>query len=264
VTAVKDAAGTIGRTLDSVAAQTWPALEHVVIDGGSRDGTLAILEARRGQLAVLLSEPDRGIADAFNKGLVLARGEVVTFVNADDWLEPDQLALGMAALERTGADFVFGDLICHDASGTGLHRIVGDPDYARRIDRIMPAVNHPTMLVRRAVFDAVGGFDLRWRACMDYDWLLRAHRAGFVGAYAPEVTGHLTLGGVSDAHFALATRELRLIAIEQGLHPLTAWALWAVRLGRAWAQRRLGAVLPRPIHAALRRLVNPSHRRVAG
>jgi glycosyltransferase len=264
VTAVKDAAGTIGRTLDSVAAQTWPALEHVVIDGGSRDGTLAILEARRGQLAVLLSEPDRGIADAFNKGLVLARGEVVTFVNADDWLEPDQLALGMAALERTGADFVFGDLICHDASGTGLHRIVGDPDYARRIDRIMPAVNHPTMLVRRAVFDAVGGFDLRWRACMDYDWLLRAHKAGFVGAYAPEVTGHLTLGGVSDAHFALATRELRLIAIEQGLHPLTAWALWAVRLGRAWAQRRLGAVLPRPIHAALRRVVNPSHRRIAG
>lgn len=74
ITVTRNCAATVGDCLASVAAQTWPYREHVVIDGASTDGTLALLEARRAQLAVLVSEPDQGIYDALNKGIVQARG----------------------------------------------------------------------------------------------------------------------------------------------------------------------------------------------
>ena len=261
VTVVRDCAGSLERTMASVLAQTYRPIEYVVIDGGSTDGTLEIIRRYADRLAYWVSEPDRGISDAFNKGGAATRGDFIGLLNADDWMAPDQVEQAVAALERSGADFVFGDLICHDPTGRPVHRIAGDPDYARRIESRMPEVNHPTLLARRQVYDRAGRFDTQYRAAMDYDWLLRAHVAGCRGVYEPRVVAHMTLAGVSDRAYRRALAEVRAIAVKHGQPAATAWALYGYRIVKGAAQRALRRLAPEPTYARLRGLVNWSYRR---
>ena len=260
VTVCRNAAATLKAALLSVAAQRGRAIEHIVIDGASTDGTREILARWEPRLAVLVSEPDQGISDAFNKGVACATGAHLTFVNADDRLAPGQIDRAVATLEASGADGVFGDLICEDEAGRPLHRIAGDPDYARTIDRRFPPMNHPTLLVRRDLFQEIGGFDRSLKVAMDYDWCLRAHRAGARFVHDPTIAGHYRLGGASDRNWLTAAAELRDIALRHGLPARTAWSLWAGRVARAGTQRLLASALPERVHAGLRRLANPSHR----
>jgi glycosyltransferase involved in cell wall biosynthesis len=259
VTAVRNRAATLARTIESVLAQTYPRVEHVVIDGASSDGTLEVIGRYADRLAYWRSEPDQGISDAFNKGLAAARGDCIGLLNADDWLEPEQVERAVAALARSGADFVFGDLLYHDPAGRTLFRIRGDAGYARALARGMPDVNHPTLLARRRVYERVGGFAPAWRCAMDYDWLLRVHRAGFRGAYAPEILGHMTLAGVSDRDYLRALAEVRAIAIAHGEPALRAWPLYLYRVAKGSAQRALRRAAPAGLYDALRRRVNPSY-----
>jgi glycosyltransferase involved in cell wall biosynthesis len=256
VTVALNRAATIERTIESVLRQTYAPLEYIVIDGGSSDGTVDVLRRYGGRIAHWRSEPDRGISDAFNKGLALAKGAAIGLINADDWLAPEQIANGVAALERSGADFVFGDLLYHDAAGRALFRIRGDPHYARTIDRGMPDVNHPTLLAWREVYARVGGFDPAYRFAMDYDWLLRVHRAGFRGVYEPRLVGRMTLEGASDRRYRQALAEVRRIAIRHGQPALAGWAWFGYRLGKGMARRGLERLAPATLHERLRRRVN--------
>ena len=256
ITVALNRAATVERTIESVLGQIYRPIEYIVIDGGSRDGTVELIAKHADRLASWISEPDRGISDGFNKGLVRASGALIGLVNADDWLAPDQIATGVAALERSGADFVFGDLIYHAADGRRLFRIKGDPDYAKAIGRGMPDINHPTVLARRAVYRQIGGFDPALRCAMDYDWLLRAHRAGFRGVYEPALVGHMTLEGVSDQRFRRALAEVREIAIRHGEPAPAAWALYGYRLLKGGSRRLLERLLPAGLHERMRRRVN--------
>jgi len=259
VTAVRNGAATIERSIRSVLEQTYGPIEYIVIDGASSDGTTEIIRRYEAALAFWSSEPDRGISHAFNKGLARARGDLVGFLNADDWMEPDQIKTAIAALDRTGADFVFGDLTYHGPEGRPVHRVQGDPDYARVIDSRMPEVAHPTLLARRAIFDEIGGFDDRYRRAMDYDWLLRAHRAGFRGACAPGLVGHMSLSGRSDVDFVRALGEVRIISVGHGRPLLTAWSAYLFRVAKGGLQRLSARLLPRAAHIWLRRRVNRSY-----
>lgn len=259
ITAVRNGAGTLERMLLSVQAQTHQPIDHVVIDGGSDDGTVEIIRRHQDHISFWLSEPDRGISEAFNKGLTRATGTWIGFLNADDWVAPEQIEKALTAARTSGADFVFGDLLYHDREGRRLHRIKGDPHYARRIRRGMPDLNHPTLLAHRRVFAAIGGFDLRYRAAMDYDWLLRAHLAGFAGRYEPKVVGHMTLDGISDRAFVRALAEVRHIAQRQGQPATLAQAFFVFRVVKGLGQRGLKAAMPAPLHGALRRLINRSY-----
>jgi len=147
-------------------------------------------------------------------------------------------------------------LVYHAKDGRSRFRIKGDPDYARAIGRGMPDVNHPTLLARRVVYERVGGFDPAWRCAMDYDWLLRAHRAGFRGLYEPALVGHMTLEGVSDQRFRRAFAEVRAIAIRHGQPPLAAWALYGWRLTKGSTRRLLERLLPAELHERMRRRIN--------
>jgi glycosyltransferase len=112
VTVVYNNADTIGDAVRSVLEQDHADIEHVVIDGASTDGTLAVLEPFRDRIAHLVSEPDDGIYDAMNKGIGLSSGEVVGFLNADDmFLHPGVASRIVRELEETGADCTFGDLV---------------------------------------------------------------------------------------------------------------------------------------------------------
>ncbi len=258
VTVVRNGEKTLARTIASVREQNIAALEYIIIDGGSTDRTLDIIRANTDIVSSWISEPDRGISDGFNKGISRARGKYVQLLNADDWLSPGQLAFGLETLETTGAAFVFGDLLYHDENGIPLYRVSGDPGYARSIARIMPALNHPTVMVRRAVYERHGLFDLGFRYAMDYEFMLRIHRAGCRGIYDPRMEGHMALEGASDSNAVSALRESRDIAIRHGYPPLRAKTEFCYRLLKGKVRRSLEKLLPGPASLALRHLVNRS------
>lgn len=256
VTAVRNGAKTLARTIESIRAQNLPGLEYIVIDACSTDATPDIVQANSDLVAILKIEKDRGISDGFNKGIALSRGRYVTILNADDWLSPGQLAAGIETMERSGADFVFGDLMYHDARGNAVYRICGEPDYADRIGHVMPGLNHPTVIVRRSAYEKHGLFDLDLRLAMDYEFLLRLHRAGCKGAYDPRMVGHMSLDGASDALSERALAEVREISIRHGEPALSAWFRYGIRLMRGRTRRILERTIPATLLVRLRRISN--------
>jgi glycosyltransferase involved in cell wall biosynthesis len=256
VTTVWNGERSLRRTIDSVRAQHLPGLEYLIIDAGSRDATLDIIRESTDVVTFWKSEPDRGISDGFNKGIALSQGDYVALLNADDWLSPGQLEQGVATLDKTGADFVFGDLLYHDSKGRALYRICGDPSYARRIGNVMPALNHPTVIVRRSAYERFGLFDLGLRVAMDYDLLLRFHRAGCIGVYEPRIEGHMTLEGASDKQSRRGLAEVRDIAIRHGGWPPREWLRYFFRLTKGEIRRPLQHVLPAPLFERLRGRIN--------
>lgn len=199
VTAVFNRVATIAEALDSVRGQTWRDREHIVIDGGSTDGTLAILESRRHELATLVSERDSGVYDALNKGLARCKGDVVGFLHADDvYAGPAVLARIAAVFVDPKVDAVYGDLQYLSArSGRVVRRWRSGPYSRASLSRgWMPP--HPTFYARRSLYERLGSFDTRYRIAADYDLMLRFLGHGVQPAYLPEVLVKMRLGGLSN------------------------------------------------------------------
>jgi glycosyltransferase len=240
VTVARNAAGTIRDCLRSVASQSAPPVEHLVIDGASDDGTC---EAARAAGVHVVSEPDRGLYDAMNKGLARATADVVGFLNADDvYAAPDVLARVADALSDPAADACYGDLEYvdgADASRVTRRWKAGPYDVARFRWGWMPP--HPTFFVRRDVYERLGGFDLRFGSAADYELMLRflvRHR--IPARYVPSVLVRMRTGGVSNRSLGnrvAANRMDRLAWKANGLTPLP----WT---GVAKPLRKLGQFLP--------------------
>jgi GT2 family glycosyltransferase len=160
--------------MDSITGQDYPALEHIVVDGGSTDGTLEFLKQRTGQIDWLVEGPDAGIADAMNRGLAVATGDLVVFLHADDrFPSPDALAQAVAQvtdLEHIWAfDIMFGDR-------APRRRLSPRPFNAWTwFKNPLP---HQGVLCPRRLFDTLGPFDVTLCIYMDYDFWLRAYTAG--------------------------------------------------------------------------------------
>jgi glycosyltransferase involved in cell wall biosynthesis len=264
VTPTFQAAATLPCTLASVArlAEAGVPYEHLVIDGGSTDGTLEVIRAAPG-VAFWLSAPDSGISEAFNRGITLARGEFVLIVNADDWIDPLAVARRLAVLKDTpAAAFVFSDLHLFDAGGRQVSTIQGDAGYARTIAHRMPAINHPTVIVRRAVYEQVGLFRTDLRLAMDYEWLLRVHRAGGQGIYVPDAPGCMARDGASERRFFAALREVRDSSVRHGLPRVEAWGRYGFRVVKGGMRQLIERLLPPPAALRLRQIFNPDLRTV--
>lgn len=212
ITATRNCVGTLGACLVSVATQSYPHREHLVIDGASTDGTLALLEAHRADLAVLLSEPDRGIYDALNKGIARANGEVVGLLHADDlYADPEVLSRIAAAFADPLVEAVYGDLVYVAKEDTG--RVIrywrAGGFRASRLRRgWMPP--HPTLYLRRALYDRHGAFDPRYRIAADYDLMLRVlSRVTGRVVYLPEVLVRMRVGGASNRSLRQLLRKSR-------------------------------------------------------
>jgi glycosyltransferase involved in cell wall biosynthesis len=201
ITVVRNRADTIADTIASVAAQRHPAVAHLVIDGASTDGTLEVIGPYRDRLAQVVSEPDRGIYDAMNKGLRAAAGDVIGFLNADDVYADDRVLGDVAALfEDTDVEAVYGDLVYVSADDPSkVVRFWKSRDYRPGLFRTgwMPA--HPTFFARRSVYERYGGFDLSYRLQSDFDLtmrLLEVHRIR--SRYLPRVLTRMRIGGATN------------------------------------------------------------------
>ena len=257
ITVSFNAATTITRTIESIAAQDYTPLEHIVIDGASNDGTQNLLRNRYKDLAFWISEPDEGISDAFNKGIAIARGEFIALVNSDDWLEPTHISNAIESLRTSHADFVFGNLVFHDADGRIAYVIHGDSDYSSKLRHSMPELNHPTIVCRRAVYETAGLYDVTLRVAMDYEWAVRGLRHGVLGIHSSLMTGHMSMTGVSHKDFLLGFREVRHVSIANGYPRVFAYLRYALRVIRVTARITIQRVIPQKYVDRLRQWLNP-------
>jgi glycosyltransferase len=200
ITVTYNSASTIVDTLKSVVSQTHADIEHLIIDGGSKDDTLALIAAQ-GTRARVVSEPDRGIYDAMNKGLRMATGDIVGFLNSDDvYASPEVLASIAHAAEQRRADAVFGDLVYINPSRPKpLVRYWRAGKFTMRGLKLGWMPPHPTLYVRRRIMQEVGPFDADLRVAADYEFILRLlKRPGLRIAYVPRVLVHMRVGGASN------------------------------------------------------------------
>jgi len=202
VTAVLNSKKVVEDCIKSIHGQTSGDIEHIVIDGGSTDGTLAIVHKYQSGIAKLMSQRDDGIYDAMNKGIRLATGEVIGILNADDFY-PDSGILDKVArvFENEHIESCYGDLEYVNAVNTAKvvrHWRSGPFHVNKFYWGWMPP--HPTFFVRRSVYQRYGLFNLALGSAADYELMLRVlvkHR--ITTAYIPEVIVKMRKGGVSNA-----------------------------------------------------------------
>ena len=233
----------LAETIESVLLQDQTDFEYVIVDGGSTDGTLEIIReyAAADPRIRWISEPDDGIADAFNKGLRMARGEIVGILNSDDYYLTWALA-SVAEASRThpDCDIFHGDMLRLDGE-TALFRLV-PAVVERSIWHEMP-LNHPATFVTRRAYERVGGFDATIRIAMDYDMMLRLYKSGCRFYHIPHPLAAMRYGGASDNKHLVGLREVRTIAIREGYPLPKAWFWFCYKAGISSVKnllRRLG------------------------
>lgn len=251
ITIVRNAVGSIEQTLRSVERQTYPAIEYIVVDAASTDGTVEVLRRYEHLISAWCSEPDQGHADGQNKGVRQANGQFIGFVYADDWLPDDFVETSVASLLRDGADFVFGDMDYH-MDGEFLFTIPGDPEYRTRIHYRAPVMNYPTLTAHRRVFDGVGLFNPAYRVAPDYEWLFRVDRAGFRGRHDPAIRYHFALGGNSSQYATRSALEVARALCAQGANPLRVWSYACVRIAFHAVDERLRRYVSPAVYARVR------------
>lgn len=200
VTVCRNSGATIGDTLRSVASQSHPDIEHLVIDGVSTDSTLDVVREHGAHVAQLVSECDRGIYDAMNKGLRLATGDVVGFLNADDILaDKDVLARIAQGMADASVDAVYGDLVFVAPQDTQrVLRYWRPGPYHGGLCTSGWMVPHPTFYVRRKVLAENQGFSPEYRLAADFELMLRLFEVAKIrSAYLPTTLVRMRMGGAT-------------------------------------------------------------------
>jgi glycosyltransferase involved in cell wall biosynthesis len=215
ITVVWNNVKTIKDTIDSVLSQTYKNIEYIVIDGGSTDGTLSLLESRRDQLSALVSEPDEGIYDAMNKGIKLAKGDVIGFLNSDDFYLNDKVISKVASeFERDiFLDASYANLIYVDQTNTSkIIRYFKTGEFKQGLFLKGWCPAHPTFFVRRSVYERNGNFDLNYHFASDVELMMRFLEIHKIKSlYIPEVMVKMRMGGVSNRNLKniwLANKEI--------------------------------------------------------
>jgi glycosyltransferase involved in cell wall biosynthesis len=221
VTAVRNAVSSIDDCLDSVARQDLPNVEHLVLDGDSSDGTTERIRARRDVHVCHIRQADGGIYDALNKGVRLARHDIIGFLHADDTFAGPRTLSRIADLfcAHPEVDGVYGDLV-YVRARQPAHIVrywrAGKYEHGCFERGWMPP--HPTLFLRRSVYERVGLYRTDLRIAADYEFTLRAlHLSRVAVCYLPEVITRMRLGGVSNKSIANVLQKTR--------EDLRAWTL---------------------------------------
>ncbi len=223
ITVCFNSAPTIEACIQSVSNQDWPHIEHIVIDGASTDGTLQLLESYKSHLSKLVSEPDKGIYDAMNKGLDFASGDVICFLNADDQYATNTVLSQVAQqMAQQDLDALLGDVVFFNPK---------DPDKTvrrYRSDRFSPdrlawgwMPSHPALFLKRKIMKQVGYFKTDYRIAGDYEYVVRAfHKKTLKYQHLSEVLVRMQVGGISTKDWrsrVLLNQEVLRACRENGL-----------------------------------------------
>jgi glycosyltransferase involved in cell wall biosynthesis len=205
ITVTHNCSSVLGDCLASVESQSFRNVEHVVIDGASTDGTLAVLQAHRAQLSVLVSEPDFGIYHAMNKGIAFASGDIVGFLNSDDFYAHDRVLETVARcfaddpdLEACYADLMYVDHF----NSLRTVRYWQSNSFVPGSFSSGWCPPHPTFFVRRSVYERFGTFNLSYFLAADFELMMRfleVHKLSV--KYVPDVWVNMRLGGTTNKNW---------------------------------------------------------------
>lgn len=210
---------TLEETIKSVAKQDFIDYEYIIVDGGSTDHTLDIVKKYGGIVSKWISEPDKGISDAFNKGIKIATGEIICIINSDDMLCADALQTINDNIEED-TDVFYGNAIMF---GRGEKQYRYKPFDNIDVLRERMAVVHPATVVRKSAYDRYGVFDIRYKCAMDRELLLRMYVAGAKFQYINHDLAKMRLGGVNQKTYLNQTVPEGIeISIKYGLNPMKA------------------------------------------
>lgn len=239
---------TIVDTLRSVRDQTHDSIEHIIIDGGSTDNTLNMVEAEGRHVTKIVSEKDKGIYDAMNKGIALATGDVIGFINADDFYpSPDVLSVVASAFESSGVDCCYGDL-CYVQQGdvSKTVRYWSSGPFTPGLFRRGWCPPHPTFFVRREVYARLGGFDLSFKIGVDIELMARYLEVGRISNhYIPKVLVHMRMGGTSNRRLSNIVKQN--LEIRRGFLALGLGFSWWRFMGNKVVSRALQFVKRPPL-----------------
>lgn len=246
ITVVYNGADTIAEAIESVLGQTYPAIEYIIIDGASTDGTQAIVARYGNRISQFVSEPDQGLYDAMNKGIQRATGDIIGMLNADDlYRHPDVISRIVDTFRQHQADAVYGDLVYarRDAPDQ-ITRYWQAGTYTPGLFLRGWMPPHPTFFVRAIVYQQHGYFTTSLRSAADYELMLRfVHKHQIQVAYLNEVVVVMRLGGVSNSSLLnrlKANREDRLAWQLNNLTPrwFTLWVKPLRKIGQFWSRNQ--------------------------
>ncbi|MDA8174588.1 MAG: glycosyltransferase family 2 protein [Nitrospiraceae bacterium] len=203
------------QTIQSVLDQDYPDIEYIIVDGGSTDGTLDIIRKYENRISTWISEPDKGIADAMNKGIKMASGNIIGIIHADDFYEPEAIkAVAEIFSKDPSIGLVHGDLRFWNPGETAS-AIDKPPATEKTAWKRMPAW-HPTVFVRRGIYEKFGLFDISYKIAMDHELLLRFLKAGVRFFYSGLVLANMRTTGVSNIRYHDALMESKKVATKHG------------------------------------------------
>lgn len=227
ITVALNSEKTITDTLVSVAEQNFGDYEHIVVDGSSSDGTLDLVEQNSHARLRCVSEPDQGLYDAMNKGIALARGDYVLFLNSDDsFCRADALSIVAAKIITSDADCIFADVRFVEKDGVSpAGRVYSARRFRPALIRVGVMPPHPGMFVKRELLLQLKGFDTKYRMAADFDLIARAllkTKSSF--AILPEIISSFRIGGISTDGWKAKVRIGRELAASlQALGQPMAW-----------------------------------------
>jgi glycosyltransferase involved in cell wall biosynthesis len=201
ITAVFNGQTHVANCLESVLGQDYTNIEHIVLDGGSTDGTTDVLRTYDDRIALWKSETDCGVYDAWNKGLREAHGEWICFLGIDDEFLPGAVSAYIKlAARRPDAEYLSSRV--RWVHPPRYNRVIGSPWNWKTFSRCM-CTAHVGSMHRRSLYERLGEYDTSYRSAADYELLLRA-RGELRAAYMPDITVMMRAGGISDSRPALA------------------------------------------------------------
>lgn len=230
----------LDRTLTNLSRETWPGLEVVIADAGSRDGTIDVIRDHDGLVSRWISAKDNGISQGFNRGIALSGGDIVQITNAGDYLSEGHVSHLIDLFQSNPqAGFVYGDVVMIDPYGAVTRRVKGVANLQERYFDSMVVAPHPAMAVRRETYETVGLFNEDLKLAMDFEWLVRCLRAGVSGVYSESLVARMAEGGKNNRLAVRRDWENLKIATAFGTMPV-ALAFGRFGLKTAMNVMRLG------------------------
>jgi glycosyltransferase involved in cell wall biosynthesis len=221
ITVVFNRAKTIEIAISSLRSQSFKNYEHIIIDGGSTDGTHEILEKYKSKNTVIVSEGDRGIYDAINKGIAIATGKYIGVLHSDDFY-PNRNTLGdvFNQLARDDIDVIYGDAKYLRARDSALLRYYRSNNFSYQNLRYGIMLAHTTLYVKKTIFYDIGVYDIDYKIAGDFEFVCRLFKKNIKAIYIPKVLMMMRDGGLSNANIAnriLINKELLRACDKNGI-----------------------------------------------
>lgn len=225
ITVCYNSEATIKETIESVLSQTYPPYEYIIIDGKSSDSTMEIISKYKKDFSTknikyqIISEKDKGLYDAMNKGINIATGDVIGIINSDDWYEPYVCERVKQIFNKNNKIDIVHALVRRVMTNGFTYLMAG-----KNISRLKyyMCLNHPTFFVKKEVYQKWGTFSLIYKTAADYDFTLRVWLKGAHFYKCNEIFSNMRLGGNSEVNYKLGLQEKQRIQLTNGINPIYA------------------------------------------